>query len=58
MKADEIIQIKRGDVLHAGQGQLENKDFRIVNMGVFFTQDIDGLLAAFQKVLETAVVRA
>ncbi len=56
MKAANIFY--RSDVIHAGQGQPESKDFRIVNMDVFFTQDIDGLLAAFQKVLETAAVRA
>ena len=58
MKADGIIRINRGDVIHSGQGQPESKVFRIVNMGMLFTQDSGGFLAAFQKVLETATVRA
>ena len=58
MKENEIIQINRGDVLHEGQGQLESRIFRIANMGVLFTPDIEGFLAAFKKVLESAAVQA
>jgi len=57
MKADDTIKHK-GDVIHAGQGHPHNRVLRIANMGMLFTQDIEGLLAAFQKVLESAAVRA
>lgn len=42
----------------AGPEQVTRKVFRIANMGVLFTPDIEGFLAAFQKVLESASVRA
>ena len=48
----------QGYVIYAGQGQLQSKVFRIANMGALSTQDVEGFLAAFQKVLETAAVRA
>jgi 2-aminoethylphosphonate-pyruvate transaminase len=49
---------EQGYVIYAGQGQLESKVFRVANMGALSTQDIEGFLAAFQKVLESASVRA
>ncbi|MBI4402250.1 MAG: alanine--glyoxylate aminotransferase family protein [Nitrospirae bacterium] len=48
---------EQGYVIYAGQGQLESKIFRIANMGALTDQDIEGFLAAFQRVLETATVR-
>jgi 2-aminoethylphosphonate-pyruvate transaminase len=48
----------QGYVIYAGQGQLESKVFRIANMGALSMPDIEGFLAAFQKVLEAAAVRA
>ncbi len=49
---------EQGYVIYAGQGQLEGTVFRIANMGALSMQDIEGFLAAFQKVLESAAVRA
>jgi 2-aminoethylphosphonate-pyruvate transaminase len=49
---------EQGYVIYAGQGQLESKVFRIANMGALSVQDIEGFLSAFQKVLESATVRA
>jgi 2-aminoethylphosphonate-pyruvate transaminase len=46
----------RGYVIYAGQGQLEEKIFRIANMGALTEQDIQGFLAAFEQVLAGAVV--
>ena len=49
---------ERGYVIYAGQGQLESKIFRVANMGALSETDIEGFLAAFQQVLETAAVRS
>jgi 2-aminoethylphosphonate-pyruvate transaminase len=49
---------EHGYVIYAGQGQLEHKVFRVANMGALSTEDIEGFLAAFQKVLASATVRA
>ena len=49
---------ERGYVIYAGQGQLESKIFRVANMGALTEGDIEGFLAAFQQVLETAAVRS
>jgi 2-aminoethylphosphonate-pyruvate transaminase len=49
---------ERGYVIYAGQGQLENKIFRVANMGALTETDIQGFLAAFQQVLEAAAVRS
>jgi 2-aminoethylphosphonate-pyruvate transaminase len=49
---------EQGYVIYAGQGQLESKVFRVANMGALSSQDIEGFLAAFQKVVESASVRA
>jgi 2-aminoethylphosphonate-pyruvate transaminase len=49
---------EQGYVIYAGQGQLESKAFRVANMGALSVQDIEGFLSAFQKVLESATVRA
>ncbi len=43
---------------HEEQAQAKRRVFRIANMGELFTQDIEGFLAAFQKVVESASVRA
>ncbi|MBM4120249.1 MAG: aminotransferase class V-fold PLP-dependent enzyme [Nitrospira sp.] len=48
---------EQGYVIYAGQGKLESKVFRIANMGALSVQDVDGFLAAFQKVLETSTIR-
>lgn len=45
-------------VIYAGQGQLEQKIFRVANMGALSEQDLNGFLDAFQQVLETASVRS
>lgn len=49
---------EQGYVIYAGQGQLESKIFRVANMGALAEQDIEGFLAAFRQVLETAAVRS
>lgn len=41
-----------GYVIYAGQGQLENKIFRVANIGALTKQDIEGFLSAFQSTLE------
>ncbi|MDH4192706.1 MAG: alanine--glyoxylate aminotransferase family protein [Nitrospirota bacterium] len=43
-----------GYVIYAGQGQLEEKIFRVANIGALTSQDIDGFVSAFQ----TTVARA
>jgi 2-aminoethylphosphonate-pyruvate transaminase len=35
-------------VIYAGQGQLEEKIFRVANIGALTRQDIEGFLSAFQ----------
>ncbi len=37
-----------GYVIYAGQGQLEEKIFRVANIGALTRQDIEGFLSAFQ----------
>jgi 2-aminoethylphosphonate-pyruvate transaminase len=49
---------EQGYVIYAGQGNLESKIFRVANMGALTEEDLDGFLAAFQRVLESASVRA
>jgi len=49
---------EQGYVIYAGQGNLEAKIFRVANMGALTEQDVDGFLAAFQRVVESASVRA
>lgn len=49
---DELKQ--SGYVIYAGQGQLEDKVFRVANMGTLTQQDIDGFLSAFQAIFEKA----
>ena len=41
-----------GYVIYAGQGQLEDKIFRVANIGALTNQNIEGFLSAFQVVLE------
>ena len=42
-------ELKRfGYVIYAGQGQLEEKIFRVANIGALTDQDIEGFLSAFQ----------
>jgi len=43
-----------GYVIYAGQGQFEEKIFRVANIGALTHQDIDGFLSAFQSTLEKA----
>jgi 2-aminoethylphosphonate-pyruvate transaminase len=43
---DELKQA--GYVIYAGQGQLEEKIFRVANIGAITSQDIGGFLSAFQ----------
>jgi len=45
-------------MIHAEHEQVPGKVFRTAHMGVLFTPDIDGFFTAFQKVLESASVRA
>jgi 2-aminoethylphosphonate-pyruvate transaminase len=45
---------RSGYVIYAGQGQLEEKIFRVANMGALTTQDIEGFLSAFQTCLSGA----
>ncbi len=47
----------QGYVIYAGQGHLENKIFRVANMGDLSEQDFKGFLAALKRVLETEAVR-
>lgn len=49
---------EQGYVIYAGQGKLESKIFRVANMGALTDQDIEGFLAAFQRVLQTTAVRS
>lgn len=49
---------EQGYVIYAGQGQLESKIFRVANMGALSQADLEGFLAAFQRVLETAPSRS
>ena len=48
---------EQGYLIHPGLGQLESKIFRVANMGVLTQADLEGFLAAFQRVIETAGVR-
>ena len=41
-----------GYVIYAGQGQLEDKIFRVANIGALTDKDIEGFLSAFQSTLE------
>ena len=43
---------KAGYVIYAGQGQVENKIFRVANIGALTDQNIEGFLSAFQSTLE------
>ena len=49
---------EEGYVIYAGQGQLENKVFRVANMGALSEDNFEGFLRAFKRVVETAAVRA
>jgi 2-aminoethylphosphonate-pyruvate transaminase len=49
---------EQGYVIYAGQGKLESRIFRIANMGALTDQDIEGFLAAFQRVLQATAVRS
>ncbi len=48
---------EQGYVIYAGQGQLEQKIFRVANMGALTEPQIHGFLQAFEQVLERAAVR-
>jgi 2-aminoethylphosphonate-pyruvate transaminase len=48
---------EHGYVIYAGLGQFEHKVFRVANMGALTEHDIEGFLAAFENVLESAAVR-
>ena len=41
-----------GYVIYAGQGHLENKIFRVANIGVLTNENIEGFLDAFQSTLK------
>ena len=43
---------QEGYVIYAGQGQLENKIFRVANIGALTNKNIEGFLCAFQVTLE------
>ncbi len=43
-----------GFVIYAGQGQLENKIFRVANIGALTEKDIEEFLSAFQTTMEKA----
>lgn len=45
---------REGYVIYAGQGQLENKIFRIANMGALTEADLAGFLDAFDRVRASA----
>jgi 2-aminoethylphosphonate-pyruvate transaminase len=45
-----------GYVIYAGQGQLEEKIFRVANIGALTSQDIEGFLSAFQATVSRARV--
>ena len=49
---DELKQA--GYVIYAGQGQLEDKIFRVANIGALTTQNIEGFLSAFHATLSGA----
>lgn len=44
----------KGFIIAPGEGPLESKSFRVGNMGALTREHLDGFLAAFQQVLETA----
>ncbi|MFQ5840781.1 MAG: 2-aminoethylphosphonate aminotransferase, partial [Candidatus Methylomirabilales bacterium] len=41
----------RGYVIYAGQGDLKHRAFRIANMGTLTAADMEGVVAAFRKLL-------
>jgi 2-aminoethylphosphonate-pyruvate transaminase len=43
-----------GYVIYAGQGQLEEKIFRVANIGALTSQNIEGFLSAFQAIVSRA----
>ena len=45
---------QEGYIIYAGQGQLEDKIFRVANIGALTHKNIEGFLSAFQSTLETA----
>jgi 2-aminoethylphosphonate-pyruvate transaminase len=45
---------RSGYVVYAGQGKLEEKIFRVANIGALTEQDIEGFLSAFQRHLSGA----
>jgi 2-aminoethylphosphonate-pyruvate transaminase len=45
---------QEGYIIYAGQAQLEDKIFRVANIGALTNQNIDGFLSAFQVTLEKA----
>jgi 2-aminoethylphosphonate-pyruvate transaminase len=49
---DELKQ--SGYVIYAGQGQLEEKIFRVANIGALTRQDIEGFLSVFHMALSRA----
>lgn len=49
---DELKQA--GYVIYAGQGHLEEKIFRVANIGALTNQNIEGFLSAFQVILSGA----
>lgn len=42
---------KRGYVIYAGQGQLEDSMFRVANIGALVEKDLQGFVSAFQEVM-------
>lgn len=48
---------EKGYVIYAGQGQLDQKIFRVANMGALTEQQIHEFLQAFEQVLERAAAR-
>nr|MBA3612600.1 hypothetical protein [Nitrospirales bacterium] len=49
---DELKQA--GYVIYAGQGQLEEKVFRVANIGALTNQNIEAFLSAFNGVVSGA----
>ncbi len=48
-------QLKQaGYVIYAGQGQFEEKIFRVANIGALTNENVEGFLSAFQSTLEKA----
>jgi 2-aminoethylphosphonate-pyruvate transaminase len=45
---------QEGYIIYAGQAQLEDKIFRVANIGALTNQNIEGFLSAFQSTLEKA----